>query len=286
MVEIVTNVLDHIVYLVPSGTLDQASDEFRALGFTVLPGGVHAGGLTANALVTLADGVYFELITFLHPTSLSTQPYYPPNSPERQKREDHRWAKVAPGWIDYAFLGNGSQEERISTLINHRAVKEGSDVECPPEEKGGRTRNDGVQLEWLITAPRNLHVQELLPFFCGDITPRELRVPSSHTRHPSEAVGVAFIRILAMTSSLPVLTKQLTTIIGSHPHQSSETVFTWDLQTIKLQTVKLILGAPSNSDEIQFLKERNTAIYEIGITATNREGTVKTRYGRLTWVPL
>ena len=69
MVEIATNVLDHIVHLVPPETLNQASDEFRALGFTlsdvlqllcfgmntcfnsVLSGGVHAGGFTTNALV-------------------------------------------------------------------------------------------------------------------------------------------------------------------------------------------------------------------------------------------
>ena len=122
-----------------------------------------------NYLQTFADGVYFEIIAFTHPAS-----HYPPNSPERRKREGGRWANVPPGWIDYAFLGNGSQEDRISTLINRRALEEGSNVEYLPEEEGGRTRNDGVQLDWLITAPRNL--QGLLPFFCGDITPREFRV--------------------------------------------------------------------------------------------------------------
>lgn len=39
MSEIATNVLDHFVHLVPPGSLDQASEQFRALGFTL---SVHA----------------------------------------------------------------------------------------------------------------------------------------------------------------------------------------------------------------------------------------------------
>lgn len=70
-------------------------------------------------------------------------------------------------------MGNGSLENRISTVINRRAEYEGSSVKYLAEEKGGRTRQDGVRLEWLISAP---HGQDPLPFFCGDITPRNLRV--------------------------------------------------------------------------------------------------------------
>lgn len=35
MSEIATNVLDHLVHLVPPGSLDQASEQFRDLGFTL-----------------------------------------------------------------------------------------------------------------------------------------------------------------------------------------------------------------------------------------------------------
>ena len=47
--------------------LAAAKSEFEALGFTVISGGQHSGGLTENALVTFADGNYLELIA---PTSL------------------------------------------------------------------------------------------------------------------------------------------------------------------------------------------------------------------------
>lgn len=154
---------------------------------SVIPGGTHADGLTANALVVrafildmcsdynhclqvLSDGVYLELISFTHPPT-----YYPPNSPERQRREAHAWASKSPGWIDYAFLGNGSQSTRISDIINARAKADGSGTVYLPEQSGGRTRPDGVVLKWLISAPKS-HPRGALPFFCGDVTPRSLRV--------------------------------------------------------------------------------------------------------------
>lgn len=42
---------------------------------------------------------------------------------------------------------------------------------------GGRTRPDGEVLKWRITAPTvEKHGRGLLPFFCGDVTDRSLRV--------------------------------------------------------------------------------------------------------------
>ncbi|RXW21809.1 hypothetical protein EST38_g4039 [Candolleomyces aberdarensis] len=80
-----TRTIDHIVHLTPPGTVEEVSEEFRKLGFTVLRGGTHADGLTANALVVLKEGTYIELISFTHPVS-----YYPLGSAERTAREAHR----------------------------------------------------------------------------------------------------------------------------------------------------------------------------------------------------
>jgi len=68
MSEIATNILDHIVHLVPPGSLEQASEQFRALGFTVVTGGVHEGGHSMNDLVIFADAVYIEIILSLNQT--------------------------------------------------------------------------------------------------------------------------------------------------------------------------------------------------------------------------
>ncbi|KAM6500935.1 Glyoxalase-like domain containing protein [Amanita muscaria] len=279
MANIATNILDHIVHLVPPRTLDHATDTFRQLGFNVLVGGTHAGGLTANSLVIFPDGVYFEIISFTEPVS-----HYPPNSPERRKRENHTWANKAPGWIDYAFLGNGSQEDRISTLINDRAENEGSDVRYRAEVGGGRTRTDGIKLEWLITAPKD---EGLLPFFCGDVTPRDLRVPAApDARHPSGATGIAFVRVVCSASSMPQLVKNMSTVVGKEPRKSSENRCTWELQSVEAKTFELILSAPLDDGEVCFVQGCTAGIYEIGIKAARAGGTVETPYGKLTWVPL
>ena len=116
--------------------------------------------------------MYFELISFTYPVS-----HYPSGSPERSKREKHRWGAKHPGWVDFAFLGNGSQEVRISDIINNRATQNGSGSPLYlSETPGGRARPDGVILKWLITAPVDSENTGTLPFFCGDVTDRRLRV--------------------------------------------------------------------------------------------------------------
>lgn len=117
-----------------------------------------------------ADGVYLELLSFTHPKS-----HYPPGTPERQKRDNHEWATKTPGWIDFAFLGNGSLQSRISDIINERAKKDQSGAFYVPEWPAGRKRPDGKVLKWVISAPTP-EKRGTLPFFCGDVTPREWRV--------------------------------------------------------------------------------------------------------------
>ena len=115
--------------------------------------------------------MYLELICFTHPAS-----HYPPGSPERHERDKNRWASKSVGWIDFAFLGNGSLEPpRISDIINDRARQDGSGALYSSEQAGGRRRPDGRELKWVISTPE-AEKADTLPFFCGDVTPREWRV--------------------------------------------------------------------------------------------------------------
>ena len=99
--------IDHIVIAVRD--LAAASDDYARLGFTVTPGGEHTGGATHNALISFADGAYFELIAFKEP----------------DRPQDHKWwAKQAKGegTVDFALrsesvtivnsLGSGLLETR------------------------------------------------------------------------------------------------------------------------------------------------------------------------------
>lgn len=126
----------------------------------------------------LSDNVYIELITFTH-----SPEFYTPGSQECEKRESHPWAEHQPGWIDYAFLGFGSSNPAPDTsidlaeMINGRANEQGAKMKYDRTVDGGRRRPDGKELRWRITAPNaERHGRGLLPFFCGDVTERRLRV--------------------------------------------------------------------------------------------------------------
>jgi hypothetical protein len=140
-------VLDHIIHLSPTGKLPEAIAHFTSLGFTVLPGGTHADGLTANALVVLGSGVYFELIHFVK----TPEETGPPDSPERKAREEHWWAGKEPGWIDWALLGLPAETAK--------------EVYNEPRH-GGRTREDGERLEWNVTFPKSKYPRGTVPFYC------------------------------------------------------------------------------------------------------------------------
>lgn len=161
--------LDHLVILVPQ--LDAAIDRYRACGFTVLPGGTHAEGATHNALVVFADGAYLELIAFLKP------------APE------HRWGTLAArghqGFIDMALL-----PDSVGTVVAAAAARGLAYTGPLP---GGRLRPDGQRLEWQIGTPPTAD----LPFLCGDLTPRALRVPEEGgaRQHANGATGVAALTV-------------------------------------------------------------------------------------------
>lgn len=154
--------LDHIVLVVLD--LATAVAEHRERGFTVTPGGEHAGGLTHNALVGFQDGSYLELIAF-HDLAAA--------------RGKHSWAPVAErggGWADFALLSNDLQQD-VTAL--------GELVARPPEE-GGRTRPDGLGIAWRV-----VRLVKPLPFVIEDLTARELRVPGGDAAvHRNGTTGV------------------------------------------------------------------------------------------------
>lgn len=160
--------IDHVVILV--GDLTRASADYAELGFTVVPGGTHADGVSHNALVIFGDGTYFELIAFTQPA------------------QDHRWWQLSQrggaGLIDYALLPG----DIIQDVSDARA--RGLALDGPTS--GGRVRPDGERLAWQSARARTSDV----PFLCADSTPRVLRVPEGDARqHENGAQGIAGVTI-------------------------------------------------------------------------------------------
>jgi len=160
--------LDHLVILVHD--LEQTIADYTALGFTVQRGGTHADGATHNALVGFADGSYLELIAFL------------------KSAPQHRWAKANDtgneGFVDFALLPSS-----VGAVVD-AARGRGLAYDGPLD--GGRVRPDGERLAWQIGTPPSPD----LPFLCGDLTPRALRVPEGEVRvHRNGVQGVATLTL-------------------------------------------------------------------------------------------
>ncbi len=179
--------IDHLVILVAD--LAEAVDDYETLGFTVLPGGEHTDGATHNALISFADGTYLELLAF------------------RREAPEHRWWRhtaAGAGLIDFALL----PDDTDAAVAAARA--RGLPLHGP--FAGGRERPDGVRLAWqtaLADAPE-------LPFLCGDVTPRELRVPGGHAcRHTNGVVGI--FRVTVAVRNLVTSAARYAALLGQQP---------------------------------------------------------------------
>ena len=160
--------LDHVVIAVHD--LERTIADYGALGFHVLRGGDHPGRATHNALVVFGDGSYFELIAWREPSPTE------------------RWwqllQKHGEGIVDFALL----PRDTAATVADAKA--RGLLLEGPLD--GGRVRPDGERLRWQTARAPSAD----LPFLCGDLTPRALRVPEGEVRvHANGALGVASLAV-------------------------------------------------------------------------------------------
>jgi catechol 2,3-dioxygenase-like lactoylglutathione lyase family enzyme len=165
---IMTLRLDHIVIAVAD--LARAVADYRELGFTVGIGGRHPGRTSHNALVVFEDGAYLELIAW--------------ESPGPTERWYNAHSRHGDGLMDFALV----PEDTAAAIAAAKA--RGLDLDGPLD--GGRLRPDGQQVKWQTGRQATFD----LPFLCGDITPRELRVPTGEVRrHANGALGVASVAV-------------------------------------------------------------------------------------------
>ena len=161
--------LDHVV--IAFHDLRRGIDEYRSKGFNVTPGGRHPAPRTSsNALVVFEDGSYLELISWT-----------PPNPAERWSNLLQQFGE---GYVDFALL-----PESVPRAIEE-AKSRGLQLNGPID--GARVRPDGREVKWQTARQTTFD----LPFLCGDITPREWRVPAGTARvHPNGVRGVERVTV-------------------------------------------------------------------------------------------
>ena len=180
--------LDHVVVAVDD--LQRAIEDHRSKGFTVTPGGRHPAPRTSsNALVVFEDGAYLELISWT-----------PPNPAERWSNLLQQFGE---GYIDFALI-----PEDVPRAIEE-AKSRGLHLNGPIE--GARVRPDGKQLKWQTARQTTFD----LPFLCGDITPREWRVPPEGRRHANGVRGIQ--RITVAVRDAQASAQRYAALLGTAP---------------------------------------------------------------------
>lgn len=128
-------ILDHIVILVPYPTLLNLPT-WLTNAFIISPGGRYADGVIENKLILLSDGVYLEIIAFV-----------PGKEIERAR---HCWGQGREGTIiDWAST---LHTEKDLEIVRDRVKSTGVGFEYEKAIQGGRTRPDGVELEWVTSS--------------------------------------------------------------------------------------------------------------------------------------
>jgi catechol 2,3-dioxygenase-like lactoylglutathione lyase family enzyme len=236
--------IDHIVILVTD--LAAAVDDYTALGFTVTPGGEHTGGATHNALVIFADDTYLELIAFKRP------------APEHQW---YRQATIGEGLIDFALLPTAIEADLAA------ARERGLAIEGP--FAGGRLRPDGQQVAWQTGRASTPD----LPFLCGDVTPRVLRVPDGAARRHANGVdGIA--RLTVAVADLGASVTRYRALLGAAERDVAPGTASFALGDAALILATPDAGSPELSEQ---LRDRGEGPFALVLRGAGRDATLDRR---------
>lgn len=182
--------IDHVVIRVHE--LDAAVGDYAALGFTVVRGGEHPGLGSHNALIAFDDDSYLELIAFRRPPWPGSAPAAKAARARELAAEGRSalecrmlsWEATPEGLVDFALVPADAE----AVIREARA----DSLELAGPVPGGRLRPDGQRVAWVLALPDGFD----LPFLCGDVTPRALRVPAGDARrHANGVTGIAQLEV-------------------------------------------------------------------------------------------
>jgi len=227
--------------------LEVATTDFEELGFTVVYGGKHDGGLTHNALITFKDGTYFEVMAPTDPGLLENPP--------------------DPGPGNYLFLfecGEGFAGYVLHTdeleVVVDRVRQRGIRIADP--EAGGRIRADGVKLAWRTAFPQG----SVSPFFITDKSPREFRVRTEPelTSHANGAIGIE--RLSIVVSNLEAGIARHSILLGEDPVRS-DAIEGIETVAFRVGAIEATLAAPvdSASPLANHLSRRGEGLYQVAV---------------------
>ena len=224
--------LDHIIVTVDD--LDQAIEDYKALGFRVMVGGKHASGTTHNALIPFSDGAYIELIALTGQEASNTD-----------AEDFSRFFQFGEGPAGYALYTDDLDED-----VNDMKAR---GVQISPIRQGNRELPDGRIITW-----RMAHVDSrLFPLFIQDETLRRWRVPNSErrTHHENGAKGIS--QVTFVVAGLQTGIARYRAILGVPPQVDHHAAY------FLLEGTLLHITVPMDDAMRQHLEKRRDAPYEL-----------------------
>ena len=177
--------IDHLVIVVKD--LERAADDYRQLGFAVVPGGQHPVG-SHNVLISFADGSYLEIIAFY------------------REAIDHRWwepLQKGERLVDFCLQTDDLRGD--TKKLQDAAVAINNPVPW------SRQRPDGYELKWLLSLATGSH-RGVAPFLIEDVTPRSERIPQQFV-HANQITGIE--KVIVAVGELGQIGKWYGALLGN-----------------------------------------------------------------------
>lgn len=257
--------IDHVVILLPYKDLE-SPPSWLTDNFTITPGGRHNDGRTENKLIVFQDGTYLELIAFVNDSAFH--------------RRGHPWGAKHYGFVDFALTSPKEFDYTgLRGRINKHSGRLAIDYAFPTE--GGRKRaEDGKEVKWKVTVPVNQSTAKPppwspppnrrgeIPFWCHDVTERKLRVDMEGTTHPSGALGIAQLTVLAPKAKVEGYIELYSSIMDTQPVRVFGTTrLPLDTPVVVPGLVKpwVFVEEPTLEAEKQMITERGPGIVEVAL---------------------
>jgi catechol 2,3-dioxygenase-like lactoylglutathione lyase family enzyme len=238
--------IDHLVIVVSD--LEAAIEDYRRLGFTVVPGGRHPGVGTYNALIAFSDSSYVELIGFYEP------------------RDDHRWwapLRRGGGLVDFCL--------QTDDLVGDFQAFRRAGVDIGDPEPRNRTRPDGVEVRWAFALARGPH-RGVAPFIIADVTGRDVRVPAERS-HANGVTGIGTVTVAV--SDVAAVRDWYAQVLG----RPGEDIRRADVGgagvrfTIGPHTFDFVAPADVRSPLVDWLAQRGSSAYAAALKGDARQPT-------------
>jgi len=217
-------VVDHATVAGPN--LKELRDRLAEAGIPSEYGGPHANGATEMAVVSFPDGSYLELIAIQA-------------GAEAQVVNANPWSAFLRG-----NAGPCAWARAVEDLGAETARLRQAGIETAAPARSGRTRPDGVRLEW-ETARVGEGQGTFFPFLIHDLTPRRLRAFPSGKPSNRDFGGVS--RVVIAVRNLDEAVKRYRQAYGL-PGPLKQVDRDFGAQLALLGGTPVVLAAPLGAD--------------------------------------